>query len=107
MRSAEVHFRGELAGMLRQLDNGDFHFRYEEPWVNDSHKPSISLTLPKSRMEFHSAVLFPFFFNMIPEGVNRRLICRRRRIDPDDHFGILLEVAGGDTIGAVRVVKNI
>jgi serine/threonine-protein kinase HipA len=42
---------------------------------------------------------------LIPEGVNKRLICSKKRIDLDDYFGILLEVAGGDTIGAVKVIK--
>ena len=68
-------------------------------------KPSISLTMPKNKLEFQSSTLFPFFFNLIPEGVNKQLICRKKRIDRDDYFGLLLEVAGGDTIGAVKVIK--
>ena len=48
---------------------------------------------------------FSIFFNLIPEGVNKQLICKKKRIDRDDYFGILLEVAGGDTIGAVKVIK--
>jgi serine/threonine-protein kinase HipA len=56
-------------------------------------------------MEFQSSTLFPFFFNLIPEGVNKRLICTKKRIDFNDYFGILLEVAGGDTIGAVKIIK--
>lgn len=43
---------------------------------------------------------------MIPEGVNKRLICSKKRIGHEDYFGILLEVAGGDTIGAVKIIKN-
>jgi serine/threonine-protein kinase HipA len=105
MRSGQVFYKNELAGMLSQLDNGSFIFRYEERWLNDSSKPSISLTLPKIKMEFQSSTLFPFFFNLIPEGVNKRLICSKKRIDFDDYFGILLEVAGGDTIGAVKIIK--
>jgi serine/threonine-protein kinase HipA len=42
---------------------------------------------------------------LIPEGVNKRLICSKKRIDFNDYFGILLEVAGGDTIGAVKIIK--
>jgi serine/threonine-protein kinase HipA len=105
MRSGQVFYKNELSGILSQLDNGSFIFRYEERWLNDSSKPSISLTLPKIKMEFQSSTLFPFFFNLIPEGVNKRLICSKKRIDFDDYFGILLEVAGGDTIGAVKIIK--
>ena len=62
MRSAQVYYKEELAGALCQLDNGNFIFSYDELWFNDISKPSISLTLPKSKIEFHSTTLFPFFF---------------------------------------------
>ena len=106
MRSGHVYYKNELAGVLSQLDNGSFIYSYNQQWFKDSNKPSISLTLPKSKMEYQAVTLFPFFFNMIPEGVNKRLICSKKRIDFDDYFGILLEVASGDTIGAVKVIKN-
>lgn len=105
MRTGQVYYKNQLAGTLSQRDNGSFIFCYHEQWFNDSSKPSISLTLPKDKIEFQSSTLFPFFFNLIPEGVNKRLICSKKRIDLDDYFGILLEVAGGDTIGAVKVIK--
>ena len=105
MRSSQVFYKNEFAGTLSQLDNGSFIFRYEEQWLNNRSKPSISLTLPKNKIEFQSSTLFPFFFNLIPEGVNKQLICRKKRIDRDDYFGLMLEVAGGDTIGAVKVIK--
>lgn len=106
MRTAQVYYKNELSGVLSQMDDGSFVFRYDNRWFNDRSKPSISLTLPKLTMELQASTLFPFFFNMIPEGVNKRLICRLKRIDLDDYFGILLEVACGDTIGAVKIVKN-
>lgn len=105
MRTGHVYYKNQLAGVLSQLDNGSFIFKYDEQWLNDSSKPSISLTLPKNKMEFQASTLFPFFFNLIPEGVNKQLICKKKRIDLDDYFGLLLEVAGGDTIGAVKVIK--
>jgi serine/threonine-protein kinase HipA len=105
MRSGQVFYKNELAGILNQLDNGSFIFQYDKHWLNDSSKPAISLTLPKNKREFTSSTLFPFFFNLIPEGANKRLLCSKKRIDFDDYFGILLEVAGGDTIGAVTISK--
>ena len=106
MRSASVYFKNSLAGVLTEQDTGLYIFRYTDQWFHDLSKPSISLTLPKSVIEFRSPVLFPFFFNMIPEGVNKQRLCVNKRIDADDYFGILLEVAGGDNIGAVRVIKQ-
>ena len=44
---------------------------------------------------------------VIPEGANKRVLCSTKRIDPDDYFGLLLEVAGDDTVGAVKVVRNV
>ena len=105
MRTGLVFYKNQLAGMLSQRDNGGFVFQYDERWFNDSSKPSISLAFPKDKMKYQSSTLFPFFFNLIPEGVNKRLICSKKRIDLDDYFGILLEVAGGDTIGAVQIFK--
>ena len=105
MRAGQVYYKNQLAGVLSQMDNGTFNFSYDDNWFNDTNKPSISLTLPKTKMEFQSSTLFPFFFNFIPEGVNKRLICSKKRIDFNDYFGILLEVAGGDTIGAVKIIK--
>jgi serine/threonine-protein kinase HipA len=105
MRTGKVIYKNVLAGELIQFDDGRFIFRYDERWLKDSSKPAISLTLPKTKMEFQSPTLFPFFFNLIPEGVNKRLLCTKKRIDIDDYFGILLEVAGDDTIGAVKIIK--
>ena len=105
MRKASVLYKGEEAGMLTQWDNGSFTFRYLDPWMNDSGKASISLTLPKTVQEYHSEYLFPFFYHMLPEGTNKQVVCRLMRIDPNDHFGLLLTTAKYDTIGAVTLRK--
>ena len=106
MRKATILFKDEPAGRLTQHDVGGFTFEYSPAWLNDASKPSICLTLPKNRREFHSKHLFPFFFHMLPEGHNKSVVCRTLRIDPDDPFGILLAVGKDDTIGAVRVVAE-
>lgn len=65
--------------------------------------PPISATLSKRTDAFHSEHLFPFFSNMIPEGANRRVICRSLKIDEQDFFGLLEAMADRDFIGAVNV----
>lgn len=106
MRSAVILFKGEEAGILTQHDDGVFTFRYNDAWMANRNKPGISLTLPKSQQEYHSQYLFPFFYNMLPEGSNKQVVCKLMRIDPDDYFGLLLMTAKNDTIGAVRVIKT-
>lgn len=105
MRSAKVLFKDEEAGILSQEDDGSFVFRYNDTWLIDDRKPSLSLTLPKVEKEFQSVYLFPFFYNMLPEGSNRQVVCKLNRIDKEDYFGILMTTAKNDNIGAVRVIK--
>lgn len=105
MRQAKILYKNEEAGLLTQHDDGSFTFRYDGNWLTDSKKSGISLTLPKNRQEYHSKTLFPFFFNMLPEGSNKQLICKYNRIDTDDHFGLLITIAKNDSIGAVTVIK--
>ena len=105
MRQAKIMYKNEQAGLLTQLDNGEFVFRYHDVWFHASDKPAISLTLPKTRQEYHSEHLFPFFYNMLPEGANKQVACYAMRIDQKDHFGLLLNTARYDTIGAVRIIK--
>lgn len=103
MRQAEILYKNVATGLLTQLDNGSFIFRYYDQWFESKDKPSISLTLPKNQQEYKSKYLFPFFYNMLPEGSNKQNICFELRIDPKDHFGLLLTTAKYDTIGAIQV----
>ena len=105
MRQADILYKKEIAGLLTQLDNGSFIFKYNDQWLNDTNKPAISLTLPKTLQKYHSKYLFPFFYNMLPEGSNKQTVCFENRIDTKDYFGILLTTAKQDTIGAVTVKK--
>lgn len=99
----EVYRNGVLAGLLSEENRNRFVFRYEERYFNDSSQPAISLTLPKSKIEFSSNYLFPFFFNMLSEGVNRKLQSMQLKIDEEDSFGLLMATAQYDTIGAITV----
>ena len=105
MRAATVIYKGEEAGTLIQEDDGSFTFRYHDAWFNNPNKPPISLGLPKTQQEYSAENLFPFFFNMLPEGSNKATACFKLRIDPNDHFGLLLNTAQYDTIGAVKIKR--
>jgi serine/threonine-protein kinase HipA len=105
MRKAKILFKDEEAGLLMQLDDGTFTFQYNSSWMVNESKPCISLTLPKTNQVYQSKFLFPFFYNMLPEGSNKQVACRFNRIDENDYFGLLMTTAKNDSIGAVRVVK--
>ena len=105
MRKASILFKGEEAGLLTQQDDGTFTFQYHRNWVEDIGKPPVSLGLPKRREPYDSDFLFPFFYNMLPEGSNRQAVCRLNHMDSDDDFGLLMVTAKNDAIGAVRVIK--
>lgn len=42
---------------------------------------------------------------MLPEGGNRKVICRMRKVDENDFFGMLEMICGMDTIGLVVLKK--
>jgi HipA-like protein len=103
MRKLAVYRNKEFAGTLTEENREKYVFKYDDAYYSNTSKPAVSLTLPKSQQEYASPVLFPFFFNMLSEGVNRQLQCRLLKIDEEDHFGLLSATAQYDTIGAVTV----
>jgi serine/threonine-protein kinase HipA len=103
MRKAEIYRNGKLAGFLIEENRRKHLFRYEDSYFADSLQPPVSLTLPKTQQEYESEYLFPFFFNMLSEGVNRKLQCKQLRIDEEDNFGLLIATAQYDTVGAITV----
>lgn len=103
MRKAEVYRNGTLAGFLTEENRKLYVFRYDDAYFTDPDKAAISLTLPKTQREYKSEYLFPFFFNMLSEGVNRKLQSTQLRIDEEDNFGLLMATAQVDTIGAITV----
>ncbi|MES1226798.1 MAG: HipA N-terminal domain-containing protein [Bacteroidota bacterium] len=103
MRQVEVFRNGIPAGILTETDSGEYIFRYADSWFSDRSKPAISLTLPKTAKEYRSETLFPFFYNMLSEGANRKLQSRLLKIDENDHFGLLAATAEYDTVGAITV----
>ncbi|MBS1811237.1 MAG: HipA N-terminal domain-containing protein [Acidobacteria bacterium] len=103
MRKAAVYRDEEMIGTLIEENRSSYIFRYADRWFADAKKPAVSLTLPKTQQEYRSEILFPFFFNLLSEGVNRQLQSRQLKIDEADHFGLLLATAQYDTIGAITV----
>ncbi len=103
MRQADVFRNGQLVGSLIQHNPKSYEFIYDEAWFRNKDLPAVSLTMPKTQKVYKADCLFPFFFNMLSEGVNREAQCRQLQIDENDHFSLLIATATSDTIGAITV----
>lgn len=99
MRQGKVYVNDKEAGILLEDDSGRYVFSYDD----DYRGRPVCLTMPLQDEEYKSDYLFPFFFNMLSEGANRKLQSQLLHIDENDDFGILLATAQTDTIGAVTI----
>ena len=97
-----VYLNDTMAGTLEYRDNA-YIFTYDHSFFNDPALPSISITLPKTKKEYRSELLFPFFYGLLAEGTDKQLQCKILKIDERDHFTRLLRTAQQETIGAVTV----
>lgn len=102
-RKAEIYNNGQLAGILEKRESNLYVFRYDDSYFMDQNKYAISISMPKTKQEYTSPVLFPFFFGLLSEGINKQTQCRLLRIDENDHFSLLLATAKSDTIGSITV----
>ena len=103
MRKLAVYRNNILAGTLTELSGTGYVFEYDDKYFNDTKALPISLTMPITNQAYHSDNLFPFFYNILSEGVNRKLQHRLLKIDEDDFFSLLAATAQFDTIGAITV----
>jgi serine/threonine-protein kinase HipA len=106
-RTAEIYNNGQLAGILEKRESQLYVFAYSDSYFKDDDCPAISLSLPKAKQEYTSPALFPFFYGLLSEGINKQTQCRLLRIDENDHFSLLLATASSDTIGSVTVKEII
>jgi serine/threonine-protein kinase HipA len=103
MRQLGVYNNDVLAGVLKEETPGrGYVFAYSPDYLSSEGTP-VSVTLPLQSAPYASESLFPFFVNLLPEGANRTIICRKYRIDEEDLFGLLSVMSGRDFIGAVNV----
>ena len=99
MRKVNVYFGEVYAGQLVELARGNYEFTYDDAFLSNKSTPPVSVNLPKSQKVYHADHIFPVFTNMLPEGANRRALCRIKKVDENDFFGMLEMICGMDTIG--------
>ena len=105
MRKINVYYGDTYAGQLVELSRGSYEFTYDDTFLHDSNTPPVSVNLPKRQKTYHADHIFPVFTNMLPEGANRRALCRARKVDETDFFGMLEMICGMDAIGKFVLKK--
>jgi len=103
MRACRVFNNNRLAGVLSETDTHHYEFVYDDGYMADPDATSICLTMPKKQKVYQSDILFPFFFNLLSEGENRKFQSIYLKLDPHDDFGFLLATAQYDTAGSITV----
>lgn len=101
VRKARVFKNGILAGYLL-ASRRKFVYIYDRDYLANGGA-SVAIGLPRAKRIFYSRYLFPFFSGLLPEGENKAYICKKLRINPDDKFAMLVELAQHETIGNVTV----
>ncbi len=101
MRKAAIKMQDELAGWLKEDENG-YHFQYTPEYLQNKDAKPVSLTLPLQEKQFTSKVLFSFFDGLIPEGWLLDIAVNNWKLNPRDRMGLLLACCK-DCIGAVSV----
>ncbi len=91
-----------MAGILTETDDGDYTFKYDEKYVIEHPKESISLTMPVQSKSYTEKRLFPFFEGLIPEGWLLDIASKNWKINQNDRMGLLL-ASCQNCIGAVSV----
>lgn len=102
MRQARIYYQDKVAGILKETDEGDYVFRYEDDYINEHPNDFISFSMPVSEAAYRDNRLFPFFEGLIPEGWLLDIASKNWKINRNDRMGLLLACCR-NCIGAVSV----
>jgi toxin-antitoxin system, toxin component, hipA family len=102
MRQGQVFVKNQLVGIITEDETG-YDFTYAQAYLDSDHPTPVSLTLPLSKKDYHSNVLFSFFDGLIPEGWMLNIAERNWKINRHDRMGLLLSCCR-DCIGDISIV---
>ena len=102
MREAIIKYNNIQAGVLKELDTGEYEFTYDEQYVQNHPQLFIVFQMPVRKNSYRSKRLFPFFDGLIPEGWLLTIAAESWKINKNDRMGLLLACCK-NTIGAVSV----
>ena len=109
LNALAVQLHGRRIGIINRLA-GDRHlFSFEQEYVDDLNRPTMSLSFKGQSGGLVTAVrpvgrrVPPFFSNLLPEGYLRTYLAQQAGVKPEREF-FLLAVLGADLSGAITVV---
>ncbi|MGZ8364226.1 MAG: HipA domain-containing protein, partial [Caulobacteraceae bacterium] len=97
-----VWWDGVCVGVLRIDESGDLEFIYDPGWLEDAHRPAISVSLPKRPEPINRRATRPFFAGLLPEEGQRDAVAHALGVSKANDFR-LLERLGGDVAGALTL----
>lgn len=106
-----VLLHGRRIGVLTRLAGDRCIFAFEEDYVDDPRRPTLSLGFKAASGGLITAIreyrvrVPPFFSNLLPEGHLREYLAARAGVQPQREF-FLLHALGVDLPGAVTVVPT-
>ena len=103
MRSAQIYYKDSLAGILKETNEGEFIFNYNDTYIRNYPDQFLTFTMPVGHKTYKDNRLFPFFEGLIPEGWLLNIAAKNWKINPNDRMGLLLACCQ-NCIGAVSVI---
>lgn len=106
----QVSLNDRAIGTLRWLPSGSVFFAFNEAYINDPARPTLSQSFFRTSDELVtetkpvSGRLPAFFSNLLPEGHMREYLAQRGGVKPSQEFK-LIQLLGEDLPGAVTVTS--
>ena len=105
MRTADIYYNETLAGLLKETDEGEYIFQYDDGYIENHPDQFLTFTMPVRKEPYISQLLFPFFEGLIPEGWLLNIASKNWKLNPNDRMGLLLACCQ-NCIGAVSVIPK-
>ncbi len=102
MRCGRVYYKDQVAGMLTEMDDGEYVFQYDPQYVQEQPTNFLTFTMPVRLEPYSDIRLFAFFEGLIPEGWLLDIATETWKINRNDRMGLLLACCQ-NCIGAVSV----
>ena len=108
LNALAVRLHGQQIGVLNRLAGDRQIFAFEQDYIDDPQRPTLSLSFKGSTGGLVTALrpvprrVPPFFSNLLPEGHLREYLAKLADVNPEREF-FLLAVLGADLPGALVV----